>query len=99
MVKPPSQLQIDNEGMVAMWDGLALKLEHLAAPRHLPHGFLEITAARFHDEGLSGCHDVFEAVCTPTDGTGKGVLGLRVSRAFDLYLTCAAKDALDIVCH
>ena len=94
-----SKLKIADEGMIALWDGLALELEHLAAPRGLPHGFLQMACSRFLSEGVDGCHDIFECVAVPARGAEKSVLRLRISRAFDLYLTRAAKDALGIVCH
>jgi hypothetical protein len=65
-----SQLEIDNEGMVALWDGLRRDLEELAFPCRLPQGFLEMTASRFLDEGTYGPHDILEVVTAPADWTG-----------------------------
>ena len=90
---------ISNEPIRFLWDGLALELEHLAAPRRLPHGFLEATLRQFGDEGFDLFEDVFSCVTAPATGTGKHVLALSISRTFYRYATCAAKDALSIRCH
>ena len=95
----PSQLEVGDEGVFALLDGLAGELEALASPSRLPHGFLHVTLGHFHDEGLNGCHDAFEAVCAPTGRAGEGVLGIRISRALHCYMTRAAKDALGIISH
>jgi hypothetical protein len=94
-----SHLKVCNEGVISLLDGLARELEELAAPRCLPHGFLQVAISHFQDEGFDGCHDAFEAVTAPTGRAGEDVLGLRVSRALHFYVTRAAKDALGIVSH
>jgi hypothetical protein len=90
---------ISNEPIAALLDGLALELEELAAPRSLPHGFLEATLRQFGDEGFDLFEDVFSCVTAPALGTGKHVIVLSVSGAFYRYAARAAKDALGIVCH
>lgn len=90
---------ISNEPIVALLDGLTLKLEELAAPRSLPHGFLEATLCQFCNEGFDLFEDVFTCVTAPAFGTGKHILVLSISGAFHRYATCAAKDALCVVSH
>ena len=94
-----SELKIDNKAMLALFDRLACDLQMFAAPQRLPQGFVEIAAGRFFDEGLDGCHDVFEFVMVPTGRTGKHCVGIRISRTFNRYVTRAAKDALDVALH
>lgn len=67
---------ISNEPIRSLWDGLALELEHLAAPHCLPHGFLEATLCQFGDEGFDFFEDVFTCVASPAGRAGKEVLGL-----------------------
>jgi len=90
---------ISNEPIVALLDGLALELDKLAAPRGLPHGFMEATLRQFGDEGFDLFEDVFTCVTAPASGTGEHVLVLSVSGAFQRYATSAAKNALGVVCH
>lgn len=94
-----SELDIDNEGMVALWDGLRIELEHLVAPKRLPHLFLEMTARRFLGERTCGSDDVFVFTTAPASGAGKHVLRVGVSRSFHRFATCAAKDAVSVKCH
>lgn len=82
-----------------LWDGLALELEHLAAPRRLPHGFLETALRQFGDEGFDLFEDVFTCVTSPATGAGKHTIVLSISRSFNRYATIAAKNALGISTH
>jgi hypothetical protein len=90
---------ISYEPMGLIWDSLALELHELAAPRSLPHGFLEATLRKFCDESLGGVEDVFVCVTAPTLGTGNHVIGFRISGTFNRYATRAAKDALGVSSH
>ncbi len=90
---------ISYKPMSLLWDGLALELHELAAPRSLPHGFLEATLCEFCDESRGGIEDVFVCVTAPALGAGKHVIGFRISRAFNRYAARAAKDVLGIVSH
>jgi hypothetical protein len=56
---------ISDEPIRLLWDGLALELEHLAAPHRLPHGFLEATLRQFGDEDFDLVEDVFTCVTAP----------------------------------
>ena len=95
----PSQLEISDEGMVALWDGLRRDLEELASPCRLPKGFLEITASRFLDEGTYGPHDILEVVTAPTGGAGDHVMVLRFTRTFYRYAALAAQDRVSVFRH
>ena len=97
----PSWLKfmISDESIRLLWDGLALKLEHLAAPRRLPHGFLEATLRQFGDEGFDLFEDVFTCVTASTARAGKHTIVLSISRTFNRYATNAAKNALGIGTH
>jgi hypothetical protein len=90
---------ISNELISSLWNGLTLELDHLAAPRCLPHGFLEATLCRFNEERLGLGEDVFPCIANPAGRAGKEVLSLSISGAFKGYATRAAKDALGIVSH
>jgi hypothetical protein len=90
---------ISDESIRLLWDGLALELEHLAAPRRLPHGFLEATLRQFGEEGFDLFEDVFICVTAPTARAGKHTIALSISGAFNRYAAIAAKDALGIVSH
>lgn len=92
-------IMISDEPISLLLDGLALELKHLAAPRRLPHGFLEATLSQFSDEGFDLFEDVFTCVTNPTGRAGKHVIVLSVSWAFNRYAARAAKDALSIVSH
>lgn len=90
---------ISDEPIRLLWNGLALELEHLAAPRRLPHGFLEATLRQFGDEGFDLFEDVFTCVTAPTARAGKHTIVLAISGAFNRYATSAAKNALGICTH
>lgn len=90
---------ICDEPIRLLWDRLASELDELAAPRSLPHGFLEMTLCKFYDEGFCLSEDVFTCVANPAGRTGKNVLVLSVSRSFKRYATRAAKDALGVSSH
>jgi hypothetical protein len=90
---------ISDELIRFLWDGFALKLEELAAPRRLPHGFAEATLSHFCDEGFDLFEDVFACVTAPTGGAGKHVLVLSISETFERYATSAAKDCLGMITH
>jgi hypothetical protein len=90
---------ISNEPIRLLWDGLAFELEHLAAPRRLPHGILEATLCQFRDEGFDLFEDVFACVTAPAFGAGKHVMILSISRTFNRYATRATKDALGVRSH
>lgn len=92
-------LMICNEAIRLLWDRLSLELHELAAPRGLPHGFLEATLCQFREEGFDLFEDVFSCVTLPADRAGKHVIALSISGTFNRYATRAAKDALGIVCH
>lgn len=90
----PSQLEISDEGMVSLWDGLRRDLDDLASPCRLPDGFLEITASRFLNEGTYGPHDILEVVTSPAGGAGDHVMIIRFTGAFYRYATRSAQDSV-----
>lgn len=90
---------VSYEPISALLNGLALELDEVAAPRGLPHGFLEATLRQFGNEGFDLFEDVFTCITAPTSGAGKHIIVLTISRAFNRYATIAAKNALGISNH
>jgi len=90
---------ISDEPMSLLWDRFRGKLNALAAPERLPHGFLHTVLRSFCEEGFDLGEDVFTCVASPAGGADKEVLSLTISRAFEGYATRAAKDALGVSSH
>ena len=90
---------ISDEPIRLLWGGLALELQDVAAPRRVPHGFLEATLREFGDEGFDLFEDVFTCVTAPATGTGKHVITLSITRTFYRYAARAAKDRCGIITH
>ena len=66
---------------------------------HWLAGLTGVHASDFLGISSDGRHHIFEVVAAPAFGTCNHVMVLRISRAFDVYATLAAKNRYGLVSH
>ncbi len=93
-----SELLICNEGVEGLWRRCASDLND-SSLEFIPGHFVEMMAHHFLSEGFDGNHDIFEVVTVPTGRAGINRLAIRLSRAFNCYVTSAAKDRYGLAIH
>ncbi len=94
-----SQLQIADESVIALLDGLARDLHEFAAPQATFEAVLQFLCSNLCDMSLDRGHNIIEPVIPPTARAAKDVLRFRISRAFYADLTLATKNRYGVTSH
>lgn len=94
-----SRFKVANESVAALWERFALELESLAPSQAAADRFLGEDRINLYGMIVDFGPYAVEFVTYPAPGTGKEVLGFKVSDAFRRHATLCAKRAFKLVDH